>query len=92
MMGGGAFILLKVGQSWQKTAKQAEIRLAGLPTILSKLRSKRRNSPEILAVVVVAGRFHGIWIIRPKSFVLLPRSQSWPGNQGSVPQRRAVQS
>jgi hypothetical protein len=52
MMGGGAFILLKVGQSCRKTAKQAEIRVAGLPTILSRLRSKRRNSPEARAVVV----------------------------------------
>jgi hypothetical protein len=57
MMGGGAFILLKVGQSWRKTAKQAEIRLAGLPTILSILRPKGRNSAEIRAMVVVADRF-----------------------------------
>jgi hypothetical protein len=35
MMGGGPFILLKAGQSGRKTAKQAEICLAGLPTILS---------------------------------------------------------
>jgi len=34
MMGGGAFILLKVGHLWPKTAKQAEIRLANLLKIL----------------------------------------------------------
>jgi hypothetical protein len=34
MMGGGAFILLKVGRPGPKTAKQAEIRLAILPKIL----------------------------------------------------------
>jgi hypothetical protein len=34
MMGGGAFILLKVGHPWPETAKQAEIRLANLLKIL----------------------------------------------------------
>jgi len=34
MMGGGAFILLKVGHCWPETAKQAEIRLANLVKIL----------------------------------------------------------
>jgi hypothetical protein len=43
MMGGGPFILLKVGQSSRKRAKQAQICVAGLPTILSILRSKRRD-------------------------------------------------
>ena len=33
-MGGGAFILLKVGHCWPETAKQAEIRLANLVKIL----------------------------------------------------------
>jgi hypothetical protein len=41
MMRGGAFILLKVGQGRRKTAKQAEVRFADLPTILSILRSNR---------------------------------------------------
>jgi hypothetical protein len=40
MMGGGPFILLKVGQSQRKTAKQAEIGVVGLPTILSMSRSR----------------------------------------------------
>jgi hypothetical protein len=34
MMGGGAFILLKVGRKGPETAKQAEIRLANLLKIL----------------------------------------------------------
>jgi hypothetical protein len=34
MMGGGAFIPLKVGHPWPETAKQAEIRLANLLKIL----------------------------------------------------------
>jgi hypothetical protein len=35
MMGGAAFILLKAGLSGPETAKQAEIRLAGLLKILA---------------------------------------------------------
>jgi hypothetical protein len=34
MMGGGAFILLKAGRNRPESAKQAEIRLAGLLKIL----------------------------------------------------------
>jgi hypothetical protein len=34
IIGAAAFILLKAGVSGQESAKQAEIRLAGLPTIL----------------------------------------------------------
>jgi hypothetical protein len=56
-MGGGSFILLKVGQSRRKTSKQAEIRLAGLPTILSILRSVGRSSPETRAMVVAGDKF-----------------------------------
>jgi hypothetical protein len=33
-MGGGAFILLKAGQRWPESSKQAEIRLANLPKML----------------------------------------------------------
>jgi hypothetical protein len=57
MMGGGPFILLKVGQSWRKTAKRAEIPIAGLPTILSILHSRGRKSSEVHAMVVVGGKF-----------------------------------
>jgi hypothetical protein len=44
MMGGVAFILLKVGQPGPETAKQAEIRLASLLKILhiGRLGAKRR--------------------------------------------------
>jgi len=38
MMGGWAFILLNAGRGRRETAQQAEIRLAGLPTILRNLR------------------------------------------------------
>jgi len=43
MMGGGAFILLKVGHPWPETAKQAEIRLANLLKILRDRRIWRRK-------------------------------------------------
>jgi hypothetical protein len=39
MMGGGAFILLKVGRGRRESAKQAEIRLANLLKILQIGRS-----------------------------------------------------
>jgi hypothetical protein len=42
-MGGGAFILLKVGHPWPETAKQAEIRLANLLKILRERRIWRRK-------------------------------------------------
>jgi hypothetical protein len=35
MMGGGAFVLLKVGRPWPESGKQPEIRLAGLLKILA---------------------------------------------------------
>jgi hypothetical protein len=40
MMGGGAFILLKVGRSGPETAKQTEIRLAILRKILGNRPSR----------------------------------------------------
>jgi hypothetical protein len=52
MMGGGPFILLKVGYGRRKTAKQAEIRLASLPTILWILRFAGRNYRLTRAMVV----------------------------------------
>jgi hypothetical protein len=57
MMGGGPFILLKVSQSWRKSAKRAEILIASLPTILSVLHSRGRKSSETHAMVVVGGKF-----------------------------------
>jgi hypothetical protein len=38
MMEGGAFILLKAGRFGPESAKQAEIRVAGLPKILNIAR------------------------------------------------------
>jgi hypothetical protein len=45
MMGGGAFILLKAGHQRPESAKQAEIRLAGLLRILhiADCGAKRRS-------------------------------------------------
>jgi hypothetical protein len=48
MMGGGAFIRLKVGHPWPESAKQAEIRLANLLKILYVADSGGENpSPRI---------------------------------------------
>src|ERR1700722_15213327 len=44
MMGGVAFILLKAGLSGPETAKQAEIRLAGLLKILAIYTRQGENS------------------------------------------------
>jgi hypothetical protein len=76
MMVGAAFILLKVGYRRRRTAEQAEIRLAGLPIILRILRSAGGNSRRARVVVVSGSGFRGIWLIRPKLFVLLSSSQS----------------
>jgi hypothetical protein len=76
MMGGGPFILLKVGYGRRKTAKQAEIHVASLSTILGRLRSRERNSYKTRVMIVFGGNFRRIWIICPKLFVLLPGSQS----------------
>jgi hypothetical protein len=57
MMGGGRFIWLKVGYGRGKTAKQPEIRLASLPTILWILRSTGRNYRITRAMVVPGQRF-----------------------------------
>jgi hypothetical protein len=64
MMGGGAFILLKVGSGRRKTAKQAEIRLASLPTILWISHPQGRSSNEARVMVVSGSDFRGIWLIR----------------------------
>jgi hypothetical protein len=46
MMGEGAFILLKGGRRWRKSAKQAEIRLAILLKILQIAGFCRQNHPQ----------------------------------------------
>jgi hypothetical protein len=47
MMGRRAFILLKVGYGRPTTAKQAETRMADLPTILRILRARDEISAEL---------------------------------------------
>jgi hypothetical protein len=65
MMGGGAFILLKVGYSWPETAKQTEIRLANLVKTLQiagfggKIPRQGRKGHAM----VVFRDFRGIWLI-----------------------------
>jgi hypothetical protein len=62
MIGGGAFLLLKAGCEGPETAKQAEIRLAGFPTILAVGRSgepdeslqESRTAKKMQILVVVA--------------------------------------
>jgi hypothetical protein len=59
MMGGEAFILLKAGQTGPESAKQAEIRLASLPTILhnrpSPGETPRKRRKAHLEAAVSAG-------------------------------------
>jgi hypothetical protein len=65
MMGGGAFILLKVGHPWPESAKQAKIRLANLRKILHIAGSEGENprqGPKGHAMVVFRD-FRGIWLI-----------------------------
>ena len=74
MMGGGAFILLKVGRPRPESAKQAEIRLAILLKIL--------RIPPVSEAEGLAGRlktcngcicsdFRWIWLIHRKAVDLL---------------------
>jgi hypothetical protein len=80
MMGGVAFILLKVGRRWPESAKQAEIRLATLLKILQIARFWGENprARRLRAEKDMQGLywrdFGRIWLIRPESYALLSRS------------------
>jgi hypothetical protein len=66
MMGGGAFILLKVGRPWPESAKQAEIRLAILLKILHIAPfwgAKPSPRLERSCNSCICGDFHWIWLI-----------------------------
>jgi hypothetical protein len=65
MMGGGAFILLKVGHPWPETAKQPEIRLANLLKILRDRRIGGENTSQGGKghAMVVFRDFRGTWLI-----------------------------
>jgi hypothetical protein len=65
MMGGEAFILLKVGQCWPETAKQAEIRLANLLKALqiAGLGGKNPRQGRKGHAMVVFRDFRRIWLI-----------------------------
>jgi hypothetical protein len=70
MMGGGAFIWLKAGSQVQESAKQAEIRLAGLLKILHIARSATKNA-------LAEGARHMQWLCRGG---FLPDMANWPGD------------
>jgi hypothetical protein len=72
MMVGGAFILLNVGCGRRETAYQAEIRLAGLPTILSVLRTKGRKYLIFRVMIVLRHNFCGICLIRGNRLFCYP--------------------
>ena len=68
MMGRRAFILLKVGYGRPETAKQAETRMADLPTILRILGARDKNSRRPRVTIVSGKNLRRIWLIRPDSF------------------------
>jgi len=65
MMGGGAFILLKVSHCWPETAKQAEIRLANLLKILwiAGFGGENTSQGRKRHAMVVLRDFRGTWLI-----------------------------
>jgi hypothetical protein len=66
MMGGGGFSLLKTGCSGLETAKQAEIRLAGLLKILRIVRFEGTEGLVKDGQVVqgcIFGDFRRTWLI-----------------------------
>jgi hypothetical protein len=73
-MDWGAFILFKAARVGPKTAKQAEIRLADLLKILRIAGSEGQNRSRGRKGCARAS-FRRIWLICPKSAVLLSRSQ-----------------
>jgi hypothetical protein len=75
MMGGGAFISLKVDCCRRESAKQPEIRLATLLKILRISRCGREILAKEQAMVALSATFCGIWLIRRKLLALLSRSQ-----------------
>jgi hypothetical protein len=95
MMGGGAFVLLKAGDSRPESSKQAEIRLAILLKILHIRLFRRRNA-------FARGRGHGngcicsdfrwIWLIRRRAVDLLSRSQFLLKNWRSILQGNVGES
>jgi hypothetical protein len=78
MMGGGAFLLLKAGDSRPESSKQAEIRLAILLKILGiRLFWRRKPSPRAEGTCngCIYSDFRWIWLICRKAVALLSRSQ-----------------
>jgi hypothetical protein len=78
MMGGGAFLLLKTGRQVPESAKQAEIRLAGLLKILGIAgpgRRMRSQNAQSTCNGCVEAYFPKIWLIGRGTRFLLSRSQ-----------------
>jgi hypothetical protein len=86
MMGGGAFILLKVGHPWPESAKQAKIRLANLRKILQIARSE---GGTVLAIMestcggCVCADFRRVWLICRNSLFCYP-DHSFSAEIGAV--------
>jgi hypothetical protein len=77
MMGGWAFLLLKVGRPWPESVKQAEIRVTALRKIL-----------QIGGCGSGCGDFRGLWLICLESFafviyitVLVPKLAQYPAGK-----------
>ena len=87
MMGGGAFILLKSRPPGPESAKQAEIRLAGLPKILriagpgAKICSQGTGST---CNGCMEGDFRRIWLIRPEIATFCYLDHSFSCENGAV--------
>ena len=77
-MGGGAYIWLKAGRQVPESVKQAEIRLAGLPTILhiarsgTRERARRRRKGHAMVVSTPISAKYGYG---RRLYPLLSRSQ-----------------
>jgi hypothetical protein len=77
MMGGGAFVLLKAGQTGPKTGKQVEIRLANLLKILPIAGVGPEflaEEPEMTWGWLCSKRFLRDMANLPESLTLLSRS------------------
>jgi hypothetical protein len=75
MMEEGAFIPLKTGLAERESSKQAEVLLAGLPTILGIRLRHGREGPEVAFRGCADADFRWLWLICINLAVLLSRLQ-----------------
>ena len=86
-MAGGAFLLLKAGDSRPESSKQAEIRLAKLLKIVHiRLFWRRKALAGGLGTCngCICSEFGWIWLIRRRAVDLLSRSQFLLRNWRSI--------